>query len=299
MQKVIVVAGGFSSEREISLITGKEIYKNLDKTKYNVSFLELKNKSDLKKLLRLKDLEKTIIFNALHGTFGEDGTFQGFLDSLGIKYTGCGLLSSALCMDKVKTKEILSKSKILFPRFSVLKSKDFKFEKKCVVKPCHQGSSVGVSIVEHSYDFKSALDKAFKFDNAVIVEEFIEGTEITCGILGDTPLPLIEIIPNKKFKFYDYKAKYGKGGSEHIIPARLTRALADKAQKVALQAYKALECGVYARVDMIVKGNKIYVLEVNTLPGMTPTSLLPQAAEKAGLSFSKLLDEIIELSLKK
>ncbi len=308
MYDVLVVAGGFSAEREVSLNTGKQIFDSLDRKKYNVGHLKLKDIKDLKIFNKYVERKDFIVFNALHGTFGEDGIFQGFCDSLGIKYTGSGVLASSLAMNKILSKKIFEQSGLLVPKHILIESwnrnikTDFKYP--VVVKPCSQGSSVGISIVRNPKDLKKALELAFKLDSFVIVEEYIEGMEITIGVLGNNPknyvaLPIIEIVTSSKYEFYSYDAKYVQGGSEHIIPARIEKSLEIRAINAALKAYKSLNIEVYARVDMIISKSKIYVLEVNTLPGMTETSLLPDAAKKRGMPFGLLLDTIIRLSLEK
>lgn len=304
MLKVIVVAGGFSKEREVSLVTGKEIYKNLNRKKYNVSFYDLKDISGLKYFKQFTDSKDLLIFNALHGTFGEDGLFQKYLDNLNITYTGCGFKSSSICMNKVKTKKVFEKI-VLTPKYMVWsESEESKMPfSKCVVKPVSQGSSVGVSIVDNVNDLKIAIERAKKLGKSVMIEEFIKGTEVSVPVLGNMTnakcLPVIEIIPLKGESFYSYTSKYEDGGSKHIIPARFDKKLYKTIHKTALLVYKKLLCEVYARVDMIIKDEKVFVLEVNTLPGMTPTSLFPQSADNAGIPFARLLDEIIELSLLK
>ncbi len=302
--EVLVVCGGFSPEKEVSLSTGKQISKHLNRNKYNVRVIELLRKQDLKVFETYKNGKSLIVFNALHGTFGEDGSFQKFLDKLGILYTGCGYISSKLCMDKKATKKILSGIHILQPDYAIYSKsnyKNFVLTQKSIFKPTSQGSSIGVSIVSSKNEVKSAFTKAFQYGNEVLVEDYIDGTEITCSVIGNKNpevLPIIEIVPSG-YEFYNYDSKYKVGGSIHRIPARLKRTIYKKTQEIALRVYEGMGCEVYARIDMIVKNNEVYVLEVNTLPGMTETSLLPQAAKACGISFSSLLDKIVVASLLK
>lgn len=327
---VAVLMGGKSSEHEISLISGAEVTKNLNSKKYNALpivvsrngitwQLRSKNQFMLNKQKNLsssnaprrvdhasivKENEINLAFIAMHGANGEDGTIQGFLKLLGLSYTGSGVLSSSLCMDKNYSKTILTQIGINVPKGILIKKGEptplnvLKFP--VFVKPSDQGSSVGSSIARNRSDFNKALKKAFAVSKNILVEEYINGTEVTCAILGnDKPkaLPLIEIV--SKNDLFDYESKYDPKLSEEICPARISKSLTEKAQKIALRAYKALNCQVFGRVDMIVKGKDVYVLEINTIPGLTPVSLFPKAATTAGYSYSQLLDKIIDLSLQK
>lgn len=260
----------------------------------------------------------SVAFIALHGPYGEDGTVQGLLELLGIPYTCSGVLTSALAMNKAMAKEFLVARGILAPNYQLISSNlggslfghmpeletrlKRKFGFPLVVKPNNQGSSVGVSIVRKKSEIRKALKDAFKKDKEVLVEEFIEGREITASILGNkkpVALPLIEIVP-KTSEFFDYYAKYTPGATNEICPAPLSKSLTQEIQQTALKIYKVLGCRGVARVDFIVdKKNRIYFLELNTIPGMTKTSLVPQAAAKAGIEFPELLDRIIQLALDK
>ena len=306
---IALLLGGTSSERKVSLKTGEQIFKYLDRKKYFVKKYD--PKFDLEKISK-KSKEIDLAFLALHGKVGEDGTIQKWLESNNIFYTGSGVKASSLAMDKIASKKIFLKNKILTPEFKVLK----KFGKNPrdpsvvpissgllqddihslrVIKPSDSGSSVGVSIVKKQSQIKPALKKAFKESEKVIVEKFINGLELSVPILGDKALPVIEIIP--KTEFFDYQAKYIPAFCKEIVPARISSILTKKAQEIALKAHQSLFCRGYSRVDMILdKQGRIWVLEVNTLPGLTANSLVPKSAKAAGIEFQALLDEIIKLS---
>jgi D-alanine--D-alanine ligase len=300
-----VLMGGMSSEHEISLISGQNVLNYLNKEKYNITPIVISKKgewwvNDAKKTIdeALKGID--VVFNALHGEYGEDGKIQGLLDCFSIKYTGSGVLASALGMDKIKSKELFERGGILTPKHTILKrGEDFnkKFRGKLVVKPASLGSSVGISIVEKGEDLKKAIDKAFEHCDTVIIEEYIQGRETTCGIIDDFrgqeyfALPITEIIPPPG-RFFDYEVKYD-GSTQEITPARIDKNLTKKIQDLAIKAHQILGCKGYSRVDFIIRGNKIYILEANTLPGLTKESLLPKAAKAAGIEFAELLDIIV------
>jgi len=302
---VALLAGGISSEREISLQSGQQVYAALDKNKYNV--LQYDPKTDLPRLVQ--DAAKIdVALIILHGPYGEDGTVQGLLDLLNIPYQGSGVLGSALAMNKLATKRLYEKAGLPVPAYVVYDRGDRVDPEKCaaqiglplVVKPVEAGSSVGMSIVKTAAGLQSALEKAGEYGKAVLVEAYIEGIELTGGVVGNKALealPLIEIIPNKTYEFFDYEAKYTAGATQEICPARINAELTQKAQSYAKIAHHALFCRGYSRTDMILRDGEIYVLETNTIPGMTATSLLPQAAQKAGMNFSQLLDKLIQLGI--
>jgi D-alanine-D-alanine ligase len=302
---VALLAGGISSEREVSLHSGEQVYEALDKDKYNI--LKYDPQSDLARLVQ--DADKIdIAMIILHGPFGEDGTVQGLLELLNIPYQGSGVLGSALAMNKTVTKQLYEKAGLPVPPYMVYDRDENIDVAKCaqhiglpmVVKPVEAGSSVGMSIVKSAADLQAALEKAGKFDNSILVEFFIEGTELTAGVLGNKELdalPLIEIIPDETYEFFDYEAKYKAGATQEICPARISQELTLKAQDYAKIAHQALFCEGYSRTDMILKDDELYVLETNTIPGMTATSLYPQAAREAGMSFSQVLDKLIDLGL--
>ncbi len=302
---VALLAGGISSEREVSLNSGEQVFDALDKSKYDIRRYD--PQFDLARLVQ-DAAEIDIALIILHGPFGEDGTVQGMLDLLNIPYQGSGVLGSALAMNKVVTKQLYEKAGLPVPPYVVLDRGETVDAEKCVaefglplvVKPVEAGSSVGMSIVKSADDLPGALDLAGEFDDTILIESFIEGTEITVGVIGNNKLealPLIEIIPDKSHEFFDYEAKYTAGITQEICPARIADELTQKAQEYALLAHQALYCKGYSRTDMILKDDEMYVLETNTIPGMTATSLFPQAAQQAGMNFSQVLDKLIELGL--
>ena len=302
---VALLSGGISSEREVSLQSGDQVFEALDKDKYHI--LRYDPKTDLGRLVNeASKIDVALII--LHGPYGEDGTVQGLLDLLDIPYQGSGVLGSALAMNKAVTKQLFEKSGLPVPPYTIFDREDpvdidacvKKFGLPLVVKPVAGGSSVGMSIVRSAGDLQSAFDKAIAYDTAVMVESYIDGTELTGGVIGNKDLealPIIEIVPDKTREFFDYTAKYTPGVTEEICPARIDEELTRQAQSYAKIAHQTLYCRGYSRTDMILQNRKIYVLETNTIPGMTATSLLPQAAEVAGISFSRLLDKLIELGL--
>ena len=303
--RLALLAGGKSGEREVSLKGAEEVVKALDPDKYDVRRYD--PATDLAKLATEAD-SLDVAFILLHGPFGEDGTVQGFLDLLAIPYQGSGVLGSAIAMDKNLSKILYRNAGLKVPEWYMASKKDIgkpdeilgQLGLPLVIKPVSQGSSLGMSIARSKHDIAEGLQKAFAIDRHVMVEEFIAGREITGGVIGNselTALPLVEIIPGEGYEFFDYEAKYQPGASKEICPADLEEAITIRAQNYALTAHRALQLRGYSRTDMIVSGNDIYVLETNTIPGMTPTSLLPQGAAAAGLDFSALLDRLIELAL--
>ena len=244
----------------------------------------------------------------LHGRYGEDGTIQGLLELLDIPYHGSGVLGSALGINKILSKRLYEHAGLQVSPYLILDRADPTAQVKVqevlgfpvVVKPEHEGSSIGLSIVGEAGRLKPALELAGKYDRLVLVEKYLEGTEITGAVLGNLnpePLPLVEIIPGDMYEFFDYEAKYKPGATEEICPARLSQEITKKAQGYAVRAHQALKCRGYSRTDMIVSNDEVYILETNTIPGMTATSLYPQAAAAAGIGFSELLDRLIELAL--
>jgi D-alanine-D-alanine ligase len=302
---VALLAGGISSEREVSLQSGDQVYEALDKDKYQIRRYD--PKSDLGRLVKdASGIDVALII--LHGPYGEDGTVQGLLDLLGIPYQGSGVLGSALAMNKAVTKKLYENAGLPVPPYIIYDRNDNVNVDACVkqlglplvVKPVSGGSSVGMSIVRSAGDLQDALDKAIVYDNAVMAESYIAGTELTAGVIGNKKLkalPIIEIVPNQSREFFDYEAKYTPGVTQEICPARIDDELTQRTQSYAKIAHQALYCRGYSRTDMILIDREIYVLETNTIPGMTATSLLPQAAQVGGLSFSQLMDNLIELAL--
>lgn len=303
--RVALLAGGKSGEREVSLKGALEVEKALDPQKYTVKRYDPAN--DLGKLAEdAKNID--VAFILLHGVFGEDGTVQGYLDLLGIPYQGSGVLGSAIAMDKNLAKELYHNAGLLVADWVMALPQDIdspagladELDLPLVIKPVRQGSSLGMSIAETEEELGRGIREAFKYDNAVMVEKFIAGREITGAVLGNDTLealPIVEIIPDQKYRFFDYEAKYQPGATREVCPAEIGPELTRRAQDIAVTAHKTLLLRGYSRTDMIISGTDIYVLETNTIPGMTPTSLLPQAAAAQGLSFSALLDRLIELAL--
>ncbi len=292
-RRIAVLFGGTSAEREISLKTGRSVHKALKECGFDGAKLIDVDKEIAKKL-QSKKIE--IAFIALHGSPGEDGKIQGLLEVMGIAYTGSGVLSSALCMDKVATKEILHYHGILTPPFRVLNPGSISpggLKLPCVVKPPSEGSAIGVTLVKKRSEFKAAFKKAGRFSHEVLVESYIDGREVTVSVLDSkTALPVVEIRPNEEF--YDFKAKYTAGNAEFIVPANLKKPELKRVREAALGSYNALRCRGAARVDMIIDAEgKPYVIEVNTVPGMTEMSLLPKAALSAGISYGALVEEML------
>ncbi len=302
---IALLSGGISSERDVSIASGNQVYEVLDRDKYEV--IRYDPKTDLPQLVAdAADIDAALII--LHGPYGEDGTVQGLLDLLGIPYQGSGVLGSAIGMNKLVSKQLYKNAGIPVAPDMTFKSIDLietravvdQLGMPLVIKPVTSGSSIGLSIVKYEEAFNGALEKAFAEDHEVLIESYIKGVELTAGVIGNEELqalPIIEIIPGKEFDFFDYAAKYTPGATQEICPARIDAATTQKAQSYAKMAHRALCCKGYSRTDMILADGQLYVLETNTIPGMTPTSLLPQAAQAAGIDFSRLLDKLIELSL--
>ena len=299
--KVAVLMGGISAERDVSLSTGRQILGALDDAKYAVTPLDTSDVSAL--LSALSGHRPDVAVIALHGKGGEDGTLQGLLDLLSIRYTGSGVLASALAMDKAMCKRVLMPLGVLMPQDVTLRRGE---QVSCdhltlpvIVKPNAQGSTIGMSIVRQADELDTALQVAFNYDDTALIEQFITGTEITVPILGNSELetlPIVEIVPSGGF--YDYHAKYTPGATDEIVPARIPEALATEARRIAQLCHRTLGCRGMSRTDMIITPEgQIYTLEVNTIPGMTPTSLLPRSAEAAGYTFAQLLDRLIALAL--
>ncbi|MCP1137043.1 D-alanine--D-alanine ligase [Paenibacillus polysaccharolyticus] len=296
--RVGVIMGGTSSERDISLLTGQEMIANLDRSKYEVIPIELNSKRDL--IDKSDGIDVALL--ALHGKYGEDGTVQGTLESLGIPYTGCGVLASSVCMDKDMSKQLMRQAGVLTGDWlQVNRMQDLSsvavqhLTYPVVVKPNSGGSSIGTQIVHEPSALPAAVEAALAWDDSVMIEQYIEGEEITCAIVDGKMLPVISIRANAAF--FDYAAKYDDNGADEQI-VQLPSELHQRVEAAALTCYNVLKCSVYARVDMLIRDGVPYVLEVNTLPGLTRNSLLPKSAAAAGISFAKLLDTIIDLSLK-
>ncbi|PFE01326.1 D-alanine--D-alanine ligase [Bacillus cereus] len=295
--RVGVIMGGVSSEKQVSLMTGEEMIAHLDKSKYEIVPIKLNDKKELVEKGRNLD----IALLALHGEYGEDGTIQGTLETLGVPYTGSGMLSSSICMDKNISKKMIRYEGIQTPDWIHLSNmEDLQLDEidrmgyPLVVKPNSGGSSVGVKIVYDKDSLLSSLEDVFKWDSEIVIEKYIKGEEITCSILDGKLLPIISI--QHTAEFFDYHAKYDDIATiEEVV--ELPLATYERVAVAAMTCYRALKCSVYARVDMMIKDGIPYVMEVNTLPGMTKNSLLPKSAHAAGISYNKLLDIIIETSL--
>ena len=293
--RVGVLMGGGSEERDVSIATGKAVIKACAENGYTATeFCFTDNyKKHLKKLKT-----QNIIFNALHGGIGENGKIQAWLDKNNIKYTGSGAIASSLCMDKAASKEIAKRNGIETPDWQLIQkaTQKVKISLPFVVKPNDQGSTVGLSIVKNDKFIQSAIDLAFQHGNKVIIEKFISGRELTMPIINEDAYPIVEI--NPKNNYYDYECKYTPGMSEYSCPADLEQNLVEKIESNTIKLFQKFDCSVYARADYILdKSGVPYFLEMNTLPGMTSTSLVPKSAYARGQSFQKLIRYLIELSL--
>ena len=344
--KIVVLAGGLSQERDVSLTSGSLVANALIENGHDVLLLDVyegikdenidinllfRNKlsekysykvnseePDLEEIRKRNNYQKEevgknvletcknadIVYIALHGGIGENGTIQALFDCMNIKYTGSGAKGSVLAMDKDLTKVILKNKNIPTANWTLLdllkdsyedKLKDIKLP--VVVKPCSNGSSIGVSIVKTKEELKKAIDSAKKYEDKLLIEDYLEGREFSIGVINNEALPPIEIIPLAGF--YDYKNKYQSGLTKEVCPAEITKEELDRINDLAIKVYQELHLDVYCRMDFILKDNTFYCLEANTLPGMTPTSLLPQEAKEVGIDYNNLCDKIIELSLKK
>ena len=286
--------GGLSAEREVSLKSGAAVHKALLARGYNAVAVDVGR--DLSARLAEEKIE--VAFVCLHGRYGEDGAVQGLLELMGIPYTGSGVLASALAMDKVFAKKIFAASGLTITPYVVFRKGEIPdpstlpFGLPVVVKPSREGSSVGVSIVKTAGDLPKALESAFSHDSEILIEKYVKGREIQVGILDEKGIGAIEIVP--KNEFYDFEAKYTDGMATHIMPAPLPKDQYDELLGLGERAHAALCCSGYSRVDFIVtEGKEAYLLEVNTLPGMTALSLLPEIAQHAGIGFEELVERII------
>ena len=305
--KIAVLAGGWSREREISIMSGNAAFKALDRKKYDVTLFD--PKYELTELMAQKE-NIDLAFILLHGKYGEDGCMQGLLDILGVPFVGSGVLASATTVNKKSTKDVYRNEGLTIAADVVLaKEEAFSIEeiinrlgKKTVVKPLDEGSSVGMSLCGNKEELAAGIDKAFACGSEIMVEQYIAGREVTCCVLGKRKLetlPIIEIVPKQKYRFFDYDAKYTPGATEEICPPQLDEKTQEIINDHAKKAHQALGCSIWSRTDMIVKEKKAYLLETNTIPGMTEHSLFPLAARAAGISFSQLLDQLIALSFEK
>ncbi|KZD72149.1 D-alanine--D-alanine ligase [Bacillus cereus] len=301
--RVAVLYGGMSSEREVSLKSGEGVIEAVKRNGFEVFPVLLNTKEDIQKLI---DTKVDIVVNVLHGGIGEDGTIQALMDFYGIPYIGTTSAASALAMDKWKSKRMVEKFGIPVANDTLYKEGytygfGEGFSLPVIVKPNREGSTVGLNLVTKDEELNDALDFAKQYDKEVIVEECVFGREVTVGVWGEMgkeeALPVVEIV--SKNELYDYEAKYTKGMSEHLVPAEFPKEIYEEIQEYAVRAHQVLGCRTYSRVDFIVQNdtNKPYFLEVNTQPGMTETSLFPDAARELGYSYDDLVKKLIEIGL--
>lgn len=340
--KIVVLAGGLSAERDVSLSTGTMVCNALRSAGQDALLVDLfygipslpgdidaafgdktplapyvipNAAPDLKEIRNSRpnsglggigpnvlELCKAadIVFMAMHGEPGENGMIQAMFDIMEIKYTGAGYFGSALAMDKGVTKQLFLNSKINTPVGKMFRKEEkdsITFPLPCIVKPCSGGSSIGVKKAFTEEALKVAVEEAFRCEDEILIEQFVSGREFTCGVVGDTALPPAEVIP--KGDFYDYAHKYQSGLITEVCPAQIPDELTEEIKRVSLEVFKCLNLDVYARMDYIYDGENLYCLEANTLPGMTPTSHLPQEAKAAGIGYEELCMKIIDLSMKK
>ncbi len=325
---VVVLMGGMSAEYEISMKSGTQIANHLDPDAYKVTPIEITRQGewvfpdgereyiDISEAVpRLRALHPECVFIALHGPFGEDGRMQGLLDLMGIPYTGSGCSASGLAIDKVRSKAVVEHGGILVPDHVMFTRREWDADRAaitelvhesigfpCVIKNPVQGSSLGMAIPQAGNEFGDAVNEVTQFGATVMVERYIHGVEMTCGVLdldaerSAFALPVTEIRPVKA-KFFDYQAKYTPGATREITPAEIDDALRDKIQDIAVRAHELIGCRGFSRSDIIFADDEVYWLEVNTIPGFTETSLLPQAAEAAGISFSELVGKLVEAAV--
>jgi D-alanine-D-alanine ligase len=295
IRRVAVLYGGFSKEREVSLVSGKGAGEALTAKGLDVTMIDVRR--DMAGLVRgIETAKPDVVFNALHGRFGEDGCIQGLLDMMDIPYTNSGRMASAVAMDKPAAKKIFASVGIPVPEERVVTRAEAErgdlMERPYVVKPVNEGSSVGVKIVMKGSNHPPLDDLGLADDDLVMAERFIPGREVTVAIMGDRALAVTEITTARDF--YDYQAKYATGGSQHILPAPLSRDLYDRAMSLSLAAHRALGCRGVSRADLRLDGNDFYMLEVNTQPGLTPTSLVPEQAIHVGMSYGDLVLWMVE-----
>lgn len=304
IKNIIILSGGYSEESEVSKTSSREIEKALNNNELNIITIDPADFDSFSQMIKkIKDIKPDIVFNGLHGAEGEDGKLQSLLTLENIPYTGSTHRSSSISMDKYISGIIASYVKLKLPkRRLIYKNYDYELNSiiqaigyPMVIKPNDSGSSVGISIIKAESELSNAIDLALEYSDKAIIEEFIDGRELTVTILGNEALPVVEIIP--KNGWYDYSCKYTKGKTIYEVPAKITQKEKTLIQKQALDVFKIFGCNVYGRVDFRFDGRDFYFLEVNTLPGMTELSLTPMAAKEAGLSFKALLLKIIELSL--
>lgn len=290
-KKIGVLMGGMSAEREISLKTGQGVLQALREIGYSAVAVDVE--SDLPQQLQAAGIE--IAFVALHGRYGEDGRVQGLLEMLQIPYTGSGVMAASMTMDKVMTKQLLQYHQLPTPEYAFMRPGEAQTEllQRCpelplVVKPSREGSTIGVTIAHDRATLRRGIAEAAQLDGTVLVERYIAGEELTVSVIDGQALPIIQIVPQSGF--YDYQAKYVSGDTQYLVPAPLAGELTRDLQLVALKAFQVLSCRGAARVDFMATGSEYFCIEVNTIPGMTPTSLLPKAARAAGIDFHQLVE---------
>ncbi|WP_027701759.1 D-alanine--D-alanine ligase [Metaclostridioides mangenotii] len=297
--KIAVIMGGISSEREVSLNSGNEVYNNLNRDKYDVVKIIIDDKKDVFTKIT-DDIDFALL--ALHGKFGEDGCVQHLLQTMDIPYSGCGSLCSGMCMDKNVSKKMLRDSNLPTAPWTVVKSVDeidYDFIEDMgypvFIKPNSGGSSVATFFVKHKDDVENAVKEGLEVDEFVMIEKYIPGGEFTSFVLNGEVFPTISIKSDSEF--FDYESKYSldNGATEEVV--YLDEDLQKKLNKISEECWKIFNCKAYVRIDVIIDGDNIYVLELNTLPGMTKTSLIPRSAAARGIDYSQLLDKIIEYSL--
>ncbi|SDE58367.1 D-alanine-D-alanine ligase [Fontibacillus panacisegetis] len=299
--RIGIIMGGVSSEWEVSLRTGQEMIRHLDPDRYTAVPIVINQRVDLIRQIQQAEIDLALL--ALHGQYGEDGTIQGALETLGIPYTGSGILASSLCMNKRLTKMLLTAAGVSTPTGLCWQRMD-DYDPRAVerigypviVKPNSGGSSIGIQLVHHETELLTAVQESFTLDQTILIEPYIQGMELTCSIIDGELLPIIGIRSTHS-EWFDYTAKYEVDRAEEKV-IELAPAIHQRVREAALASYRLLQCKVYARVDMILCQGIPYVLEVNTLPGMTAGSLLPKSAAAAGMSFTQLLDRIITCSLR-
>ncbi len=286
--KIGVLFGGRSSEREISLKSGKAVFESLVRMGYDACAIDAKNSL----VDRLKKEKIEAAFIVLHGRWGEDGTVQGLCEIMGIPYTGPGVLGSSAAMDKAIMKFILQATHIPTPNYVIVGANDpITLRTPFVVKPANEGSTIGISLVRKKKDVPAAMELALKYDRKVVVEEFIAGQEITVAVINSRALPVVEVKPLSGF--YDFEAKYTKGMTEYIVPARISKVVAKKAQAIALDVCRRFDLTGCVRIDMLIREKTPCVIDINTSPGMTETSLVPKAWGYEGRTFDELIEEIL------
>jgi len=303
--RVAVIGGGWSLEREVSLSSARTVQENLPKEKYLVHFYDPIN--DLKRLIDDKD-RIDVAFPVLHGRFGEDGCIQGLLKILGVPFVGSSVMSSAMAMNKKVAKEMYEAVGLNVPKDLIVRKGDVldveaivaAVGERAMVKPTVEGSSYGISLCHGPSEILAGINRALELAEEVLVEEYIQGKEVTCCVMGRKNLhvlPLIEIRPNPSYPFFTYEAKYKPGASQEICPAALDPEICEKIKDIGKKAHRVLRCRVWSRTDVIVARDRIAVLETNTIPGMTPNSLFPKAGRAAGMSLSGLVDKLVQLAL--